>query len=151
MSNIQNDAAKGFVAIAYASLAGQVVAQRYTYTVPTTIAEGDIIEMAPIPAGHRVVGMVLDSDDLDSGTPAIVWDVGIMSGNWGDTGVRTCGAEFFASSTVSQGGTTAQPTLKTAYRTAKADNHRSIGLKLVTDAATAVEGVIGLTVFCVAE
>lgn len=150
MSNIQNDAAKGIIAAAYGSLAGHVVAQRFTYTVPTDIAAGDIVEMAPIFAGQRVVDVVLDSDDLDSdGTPAITWDVGIMSGDWGDAGVRTCGAEFFSGSTVSQAGGVARPTLASAFRTAPTSNHRSIGMKLATAADVAVAGTVGLTVFTV--
>lgn len=147
MAMKQSDAALGRVAIAYPSIAGHVVAQRFSYTLPTDTAEGTIIEFAPIPPGCRVVDMVLDCADLDSGAPAILLDVGIMSGEWGvNDDARTCGAEFFSGSNVAQAGGVARPTLASAYKQAASDTARSIGIKLATDAATAVSGEIGLTV-----
>lgn len=144
----QNDASMGSLALPYPSMAGQVVAHRFTYTVPTSIVEGDIIDMAPIPIGCRVVDMILDSQDLDTGTPAILLDVGVMSGAFGETGARTCGAEFFSGSTVAQAGGVARPTLRSAFTVAaSASVERSIGVKIATDAATAQAGEIGLTVF----
>lgn len=147
MAMKQSDAALGRVAIAYPSIAGHVVAQRFAYTLPTDTLEGTIIEMAPIPPGCRVVDMVLDSADLDTGSPAILLDVGIMSGDWGvKDDARTCGAEFFSGSNVAQAGGVARPTLASAYKQAASDTARSIGIKLATDAATAALGEIGLTV-----
>lgn len=147
----QSAAALGRVAVAYPSIAGHVVAQRFSYTVPTSITAGDIIELAPIPPGCRVVDIVLDSADLDTGSPAIVLDVGIMSGEWGDpANDRTVGAEFFSASTVAQAGGVVRPTLASAYKQAASDKARSIGVKVATAAATAQAGEIGLTVHCVA-
>lgn len=146
MSVIQSAAALGRVAIAYPSIAGHVVAQRFSYTVPVNIAEGDIVELAPIPPGCRVIDMVLDSADLDTGS-AILLNVGIMSGDWGDpANDRTVGAEFFSGSNVAQAGGVARPTLASAFKQGASDKARSIGVKIATDAATAQAGEIGLTV-----
>lgn len=143
----QSEAAKGQTPVAYPAYAGHVVAQRYAFTVPANIVEGDIVEMACIPPGCRVIDVVMDSDDLDTGTPAIIWDVGIMSGDWGvKDNARTCGDEFLDGVTVSQAGGVVRPTLAKAFRTSAAATARSIGAKLVTDAATAAAGTIGLTV-----
>lgn len=146
MAMKQSDAALGRVAIAYPSIAGHVVAQRFSYTLATDTAEGTIIEMAPIPPGCRVIDMVLDAADLDSGT-AILLDVGIMSGEWGvKDDARTCGAEFFSGSNVGQAGGAVRPTIASAFKQAASDTARSIGIKLATDAGTAILGEIGLTV-----
>lgn len=133
----------------YPGEAGVVVAVRGYFTVPTTIAEGDIVELVGLPPGCDVVDAIFDSDDLDSnGAPAIVWDVGVMSGTFGDAeSVRTCGDELFDGITTSQAGGVARTTEKDAFRIGSSGSARSIGAKLVTDAATAVAGVIGLTLF----
>jgi hypothetical protein len=75
----------------------------------------------------------------------------VMSGLPGETldevgAARTCGAEFFAASTVGQAGTVARPTVKGAFRVAPTAKDRSIGVKVLLQAATPAAGVIGLTV-----
>lgn len=151
MTMFQGSAAKGITPVSYPAYAGHVVTQRFSMAVPTTVANGDILELACIPPGCRPVDLVLDSDDLDTGTPAMTLDVGVMSGEWGDdTAGRTCGKEFFDAATTAQAGGVARPTLAGAYRVAGAAKARSIGVKIVTKAATAAAGEIGLTVSYVA-
>lgn len=148
----QSEWAKGRFNVPYPSCAGETVTVRGYFTVPANIVELDIIELLCLPNGCRPVDVIIDSDDLDTGSPAIVWDVGIMSGTWGDDDpARTCGNELFASVNVSQAGGVARPTKKEAYRIARSGADRSIGLKLVTDAATAAAGEIGLTLSYVAD
>lgn len=145
MAVIQSKFAKGVKGVPFPAFAGHVVAMRFDHAFAVAPALNDILELACLPAGARVVDMILDGDDLDSGT-AIVVDVGIMSGNWGDeSGSRTVGAEFFSGSTLLQAGGVARPTLKTAFRTTPAANDRSIGVKIATAAGTFVAGSIGLT------
>lgn len=142
----QSDAALGKINVPYPTYAGETVTVRYKYTVPLGLVLNDIIELAPIPPNTRVTDMILDSDDLDSGT-ALAFDVGIMSGAWQDPDqARTCGAEFFAADTVGQAGGVKRPTLKTAFRTVSAATARSIGVKFQAAAGTLVSGEIGLTV-----
>ncbi|EHK57639.1 hypothetical protein [Allomesorhizobium alhagi] len=147
----QSNEAQGIAPVPYPAFAGHVVTHRFAFAVPADIVEGDTVELAILPANCRVVDMIFDSDDLDTGTPAIVWDIGIMSGEVGstDTG-RTTDDEFFDGSTLSQAGGVARPTIVTAFRTTATGQARSIGAKLVTDAATAAAGTIGLTVSYVA-
>ena len=135
-----------------AQWAGDVVAIRYEVSVPTDVADGDIIEVGILPAYHRIWDMTLDVDDIDSST-AIVLDVGIMSGEVGadfdadGTTPRTCGDELLDGATTGQAGGMVRPTLGSAFRIAPTDQDRSIGVKVVTDAGAAEAGVIGLTVF----
>jgi len=93
-----------------------------------------------------------DGDDLDSGgSPAILLDVGVMSGKWGENdGGRTCADEFLDGVNTAQAGGVVRPTLKTAFRTSSGAENRSIGVKIATAAATPQAGVLGLTVTVVA-
>lgn len=146
MSLIQSKYAKGQSAIPYPAFAGAVVAKRFWHQLTSAPVLNDILELAPIPQNTRVVGIVLDADDLDSGT-AITCDVGIMSANWGDNdNARTVGNEFFAGSTLLQTGGAAQPTKKEAYRVLTAINDRSIGVKFTGTLTGFTAGIIGLTV-----
>lgn len=38
---------------------------------------GDIIMLAPVPTGASIISIKLAADDLDSGAPALAWDVGL--------------------------------------------------------------------------
>ncbi|KQV27836.1 hypothetical protein ASC97_05575 [Rhizobium sp. Root1203] len=145
MGLIQSKYAKGIIVPPFPAFAGAIVAHRFFHDFAAAPALNDILELAVIPAGARVVDMILDSDDLDSGT-ALVFDLGIMSGKWQENnGARTVGAEFLSGSTIGQTGTTARPTLKTAFRTVRTGADRSIGLKIATAAGTFAAGQVGLT------
>lgn len=148
----QSDAAFGKAAAPAPHFAGEAVTKRYAIQVSAAPSVGDIFELAPIPANCRVADMVLDTSDLDTnGAPAMVLDVGIMSGAWSDTDqARTCGAEFFSASNLAQSGGVARPSIASAYRTGFTDTDRSIGVKVTTAAATFAAGFIGLTVTVVA-
>lgn len=143
----QSNAAKGIEPIPYPGFAGQAIAKRYSFSAPNTLAAGDIIEIAPIPPGCRVVDVILDSDQLDTNAEAtIALDVGVMSGEWGDNdSERTCGAEFFSGATTAQAGGLAHTALKSAVRVAPSDKARSIGVKVTTAGATKAAGEIGIT------
>lgn len=123
-----------------------------SYRATIDLATGDltlnnIIEMGPLPAGCTLVDAILDSDDLDTGTPAITLDVGIMSGDFGVVdGARTCGAEILSGVTTAQAGGVVRPTLASAFRIAPSDVDRGIGVKIKAAPATAQAGTVGLTV-----
>lgn len=152
MANIQSDYAKGIKSTMYPPGKGYVSSHRYYYDVPAAgHSAGDIVELAPIPPDCTITDIIIDSDDLDSnGTPTIAFDVGVMSGQWGEEGTRTCGAEFFSGDNVGQAGGVSRPSLASAYKVAGQATPRSIGVKWATAAATAAAGQIGLTVFVAA-
>ena len=146
MSLIQSKYAKGQSGFPYPAFAGAVVAKRFWHQLSAAPVVNDILELAPIPGLSRVIDIIADSDDLDSGT-AITFDVGVMSGNWGDNDAsRTIGNEFFAASTLAQAGGVAHPTKKEAYRIVTATNDRSIGIKFTGTLTGFTAGIIGLTV-----
>ena len=122
--------------------AGAEVAQLFEYTLSApALAANDIIELAVLPAGNVVTDAILVCDDLDTGgAPAIVFDVGVMSGEVGDTGARTCGAELFSASNVGQAGGVARATLASAFTLTPSDKDRSIGVKITTAPATQANG-----------
>lgn len=145
----------GPIPIAYPDCAGDVVVNRYEIDLASaplkgvTLADGDILDIGIIPATSQVVDVVIDSDDLDTGaSPALAFDVGVLSGAPGTTGTRTCGAEFFAASTVAQAGGVVRTALKTAFRVARVGTDASVGVKITAAAATqATSGKIGVSVF----
>lgn len=111
------------------------------YTVETGLTLDDVIEMAILPAGYVPVDAILASEDLDSGTPAITLDLGLISGVAGkDDDARTCGNEAFAASTVGQAGGIARPTKAAFAMIAPTTADRGVGLKVAAAAATLVVG-----------
>lgn len=124
--------------------AGEEIAQEFFYTTEAgkTLAVGDIIELGVLPATNAISDAILVCDDLDTGgSPALAFDVGIMSGEVGDKdSVRTCGAEIFAASNVGQAGGVARTTLASAFTIAATDKDRSVGVKITTAAATQAVG-----------
>lgn len=128
---------------ATAGCAGVEVAQLFEIALPAAaLAIGDIIELGILPAYNSVTDAILVSADLDTGgSPAIAFDVGVMSGDVGDkVSVRTCGAEIFAASNVGQAGGVARTTLASAFTIEPADKDRSIGVKITAAAATQAAG-----------
>ena len=146
----------GPIPIAYPDCAGDVVVNRFEIDLGSaplkgvTLAQDDILDIGIIPATSQVVNVVIDSDDLDSnGSPTIAFDVGVLTGTPGTTdSSRVCGNEFFAASTVAQAGGVARTTKKEAFRVARADTDKSVGVKITAAAATqATSGKIGVSVF----
>lgn len=146
MALIQSKYSKGIIVPPYPAFAGGVVAHRFSHSFASAPSLNDILELAVIPAGSRVVDVIFDSDDMDTGT-TLSFDVGIMSGAWQEnSGSRTIGAEFFSGSTIGQTGAVARPTLKSAFRTVRTAADRSIGVKIAAAATGFQAGEIGLTV-----
>lgn len=87
---------------------GEIYTVRAEFNLAAALVVNDTIGLVTVPAGHVVTDLVLAADDLDShGTPEITLDVGIKGG---DTD------QFFAASTVAQGGGVVRPTVVTAFR-----------------------------------
>jgi len=153
MALILSKYAKGIEPISYPSLAGDAVAIRFSHQITTAPAAGDVLELGCIPSNCRVADITVDVDDLDSNAaPAILFDVGIMSGAFGqEDSTRTCGADFFAASKMAQSSGVDRPSLRSAYRTTASNIDRGIGIRFGTPAATFQAGSIGLTVIITSE
>lgn len=139
----------GTLPVVTGDCAGDVVVNEYFIDVTAAqIDAGNMFDLGPLPAYHTVVDMILIPDDLDTGTPAITLDVGLLSGTVGDsTSDRTIGAEFFSASTAAQGGTATRMSLASGFKVLPTEADRSIGVKVVTDAATAAAGRIRVLTF----
>lgn len=123
--------------------AGGVVAERYTFTVPAglTLAAGDIIELAILPAYHTVLDATLIIDEAGTAT----FDVGIMSSIPGDTDqARTCGAQLFSGAA---DATTSRLALAGAFRLASTQGDRSIGVKVVGASVVGAGQIIDLILY----
>ncbi len=147
MAIIQSDWAKLIRPYPFPQFAAHVVQARFFIAVTAAqLVLNNIFEIAPLPAGCVPVDLVLDCDDIDTATGAVL-DVGIMSGAFADPDqARTIGAEFVSGSTLGQTGGVFRPTLVSAFRVGANSNlHRSIGVKVATAPTTPVAGSIGLT------
>lgn len=103
-----------------------------------TLLTNDLIDIGILPANHTIADILIDTDDLDTnGTPLMSVDVGMMSGTPGDTvSVRTVGQELFAGDTTVRTGGLARTTRSSAMRIVPTGADRSIGVKIVAQAAT---------------
>lgn len=141
MALFQSDWAKGLKNTPFADCAGDVIAEKFKFTVTSNIAANDIIEIGGLPALHEVVDAVLIVDEAGTAT----YDVGIMSGEYGvNDAARTCGNEFFA------GAADAQATRMSkvaGWRVGATDKHRGIGVKVLGAGITAASQVIELVLF----
>ena len=149
----QSDYAKGIINLAAAEQAGETITHFLSMAIPAAgFPLNDIIEMGIIPAGMRVVDMTLQATDLDGAT-ALLLDVGVMSGEFGDDDAsRTCGNEFFQGDDVGQAGGVSRMSKQEGFSLAATpDSHRSIGIKIATAAGTPAAGTIRLTVQLASE
>lgn len=144
--------AKGMIDLAVPECAGEVIAHFLKFDVPAAgIPLNDIVEFGVVPAGCRVVDVILHSDDLDDAA-ALVIKMGIMSGAWQeDDAARTVDGVFFTGDTSFQTGAVSRMSLASGFNLAKSDVDRSIGIEVTTAAGTPKAGTIRATVLLATE
>jgi len=71
------------------------------YVTKTGDAIGDIVEMGALPANTVVVDLIINNGALGA---SATLDAGILSGSYGDTGIRTMGNEFIAAGAAATAG-----------------------------------------------
>ncbi len=125
-----------------ASGANDVVPIFGDFTFPAGTLINDVIEMCPLPAGYVLVDAFADTDDL-GGT--ITVDCGILSGNYGDSGARTCGAEIMNDKAFGTVGIY-RADVPGFSRIAPTTNDRSIGFALVADTTPTTDAKVRLTI-----
>ena len=118
-------------------------AVRTTYTLTADLAANDIIEMGSLPANCVPVDLILDNDDLDSGTTATA-SIGFLTTAKDDL----TGALWLTTSTAlrtAATGTRADALgLHSMSRVTPTNTQRSYGVKITAD-TDATSGTIGLT------
>jgi hypothetical protein len=122
---------------------GEVVAVRYPIAlVAADLDANDCGAVAVLPAGCVPVGLVYDSDDLDTNASAtIAASVGPVN-----AGATDLSSTWASGITASQGGTAANVALSTAaMRLAASATDTLIGIKFTAAAATKAAGEVGLT------
>lgn len=120
----------------------QLMAIRGEIDVDATLADGDILKLAPLPAGCMLVDAFIDTDDLDTNVaPALVMDLGIINAT--DDGLTTV---LLNDTTIGQGGGLARIDTQATLRLAPSTSERFVGIEIITTAATpAASGTVGLT------
>lgn len=126
-----------------------VVAERYSLDlVAADLDAGDIGAVGILPAGCVPVGLLIDSDDLDThSTPTIVASVGVLNAAGDDlsTATNDGGAVWGAGITVCQAGGQVQVLSKALARVVATQADRKIAVKFTAASATKQAGQIGLT------
>lgn len=121
----------------------EVLATRFPIDlVAGDLDANDVGAVAVLPAGHVPVGLVYDSDDLDTNaSPTIAASVGPI--NAGETDLSSVWASGI---TNSQSGVASNVNLSTAaMRMAAPAADLKIGIKFTAAAATKAPGQVGLT------
>ena len=126
------------------SQAGQVTVQRGNYEL-TAVEAADatlLVRLVKLPAQHRIVSLVVEMDDLDTGVTGVC-DVGIE-----DTiqdPADTTDANLFATGLSMQAASTTRYDVAAAMALAAQDYDRYITIDITTGAATGAAGGIAAT------
>lgn len=146
MANFQSKQVTNKVPVPSANAATDLIPVVGDWAVPASgLLTGDVIEMCALPAGYVPVDVILDHENLGTAFTAAV---GIMSGNYGASGVRTCGAEFIAAATMQALGIK-RMNVGLAGMVAPTTNDRSVGLVISGTLTSPVAAAKArLTVLC---
>lgn len=120
----------------------EVVAQRGAVAlVAADLDANDCGAVAILPAGCVPVGVIYDSDDLDTnGAPTITASIGICN-----AGVTDLDTVWVAGITASRDGTAVHLVSTAMLRTAATNADRKVGVKFTAASATKATGTVGLT------
>jgi hypothetical protein len=126
-----------------------VVAVRMPVSIAAAQADNDMIEFGFLPEDCAVVDWFIDTADLDSGTPELIIDVGIINaaGDGISTETADGGDEWADGVTIGQSAGITRATTIAAVRTVPSASRRKVGAKIMTNAATGVLGVMAMTLF----
>lgn len=106
--------------------AGQPVVAYASFTFPVAIAASDTVKLLPIPAGARVLDLIVKSTDMDTdGTPALTLNVG-------DSASAT---QYLSASTIGQAGGIAQLAIGATAKLKKytTDDYLSVAVATAPD------------------
>lgn len=146
MAIFQTSAAKGQAATPSAYQAGIVTTAIFQYTFNEDYATAtDVIELGTLPADTQIVGAEIIGDGLGATTA----DIGLMSGDPGDTeSARTVSDEIFDGTSVNDA--TALSTLEACLTIPRASTHRSIGAFIAANVAAGASKVLTVKIDYVA-
>lgn len=121
-----------------------VVAVRGEFDLSAALALDDTIDMVEVPAGHVPFDVILDADDLDTGTPAITLSVGLRKAD----GTTDDPVTFITASTVAQAAVgMVRMTNKAGLRCVPAAVSRAVYVTVAAAPDTGTtSGKIGVTV-----
>jgi len=152
MSYLESENVKSGRPAAIPHSAGEVYISSGQYAAATSLAAGDLIGLAILPAGCIPVDFTLGADDLEAcATPTITLTVGILNDDEDDI---VADSNFITASTVAQAGGIARADKKTFLDAIDVDNanDRTIVAKVVAAATTpAIGDVYGNLLYRAAE
>ena len=149
MANIQTTNVKGKVPSPIAMGQESPVLRAKLTLTTGQIATTSVLEMVDIPPGYSVLDWSVDTDDLDSGTPAIVFKVGIL--NSGKTDLDSGNNIWKTGATTAQAGGLLRADNQNAIRCGSSTSKRTVGIIPTTNPDAAQAGDIGITVWLKAD
>ena len=123
---------------ATSSQAGVVLSNIAEASLPDSLSQGDLVKLNKLPAGHRPLDFILESESLDDGT-AITISVGVLNAAEDDLVAST---SFLTDSTVAQAGGVARADVLAGLGLSESDEDRVIAAKITTAAGTAAAGAL---------
>lgn len=115
------------------------------FTIPASgFASGDVVEMAPLPAGYVPVDVIVDAEALGV---AATFNVGLLSGDFGASGTRTCGAEFISAADL-KAAAIARLSVGGGTRVAPTTSTRGVGFACTTVTTPTAGKKVRLTLLC---
>ncbi len=148
---------------------GSRMVYRSIELLTTDLITTQLIALSVLPAGHRLMGAVLESDDLDTGGPTVTVSVGILntyynqaaattsvpaaynSGGATNTGTAPAlvsGQNIFTASTVSQAGGRVYPSLAcTTAIGVDEEKDRIVAVQFPAAPTTPAAGTLSLILF----
>lgn len=111
------------------------------YAIPAGITSSDVVEMVGLPAGYVPVDVIVDTASLGSTMTA---KIGLLSGDYGSTATRTCGAEFMTGKAFGTAGIY-RADVAGFGRIAPTDADRGVGLQFTTATTPTAGAVVRVT------
>ncbi len=115
------------------------------------VANNNVLQMMILPAGCVPVGYILQSSDLDTGSPTVTVDLGILNeaGDAISTAAADGGDEWLDGSTLPQAGgialhTASATTFSVLKDVQPSDEDRVVAVVFKSAAATPAAGTVGL-------
>lgn len=132
------------VPVPSASSATELIYVVGDFTIPTGFASNDVVEMGALPAGYVPVDLIVDNA---AGGTTVTSDFGILSGNYGDGGTRTCGAQFASAQALQTAGIKRMAAAG-GGRLAPTTNDRGWGFVATTVSVPTVGAAVRATLIC---
>lgn len=113
------------------------------------VVQNNFVKLAKLPAGYRIVDLILETDDLDThGTPTSTVSVGVLKA---DESAFETGMTMITASEIPRTGGLARIDTKSLETIGTSTSERTVALKFVAAVATAAAGGVTISMVIAPE